>query len=154
KYGLVVDYWGVSEALQEALAIFAPCDVQGALTPKGDELPRLQARHAAAMRVFVRVKDKDDLDACVAVLEPADVRAEFDAAFKRFAESLDMLLPDPRALPYLADAKWLGKIRAAAAAKYRDSKIDISDCGAKVTKLIEEAVIAEGIQILVTQVSL
>jgi type I restriction enzyme, R subunit len=153
-YGLIVDYWGVSEALQEALAIFAPSDVRGAMTPKGDELPRLQTRHAAVLRTFVRVKDKDDLDACVAILEPADVRAEFELAFKRFAQSLDMMLPDPRALPYVSDARWLGKIRAAAAAKYRDDKIDISDCGAKVRQLIEEAVIAEGIQILVKQVSL
>ena len=80
-YGLIVDYWGVSEALQEALAIFAPSDVKGAMTPKGDELPRLQARHAAALRFFVTVKNKDDLDACVTVLEPEDVRAEFDQAF-------------------------------------------------------------------------
>jgi type I restriction enzyme R subunit len=65
-----------------------------------------------------------------------------------------MMLPDPRALPYCADARWLGKIRATAAAKYRDDKLDISDCGAKVRKLIEEAVIAEGIQILVQRVSL
>ncbi len=144
----------MSEALQEALAIFAPTDVQGAMTPLSDELPRLEARHAAAMRVFVRVKDKDDLEACVAVIEPDDVRAEFDLAFKRFAQSLDMILPDPRALPYLGDLKWLGKIRSAAAAKYRDDKIDISDCGAKVKKLIEEAVVADGIQILVKQISL
>jgi type I restriction enzyme R subunit len=27
-YGLIVDYWGVSEALTEALAIFAPSDVK------------------------------------------------------------------------------------------------------------------------------
>jgi type I restriction enzyme R subunit len=154
KYGLVVDYWGVSEALQEALAIFAPSDVKGALTPKGDELPRLQARHAAALRFFVRVKDKDDLDLCVAILEPEDVRAEFDTAFKRFSDSLDMMLPDPRALPYAGDARWLGKIRATAAARYRDDKLDISDCGAKVRKLIEEAIVAEGIQVLVKQVSL
>lgn len=153
-YGLIIDYWGVSEELQEALAIFAPSDIQGALTPTGDELPRLQTRHAAAMRVFVSVKDKDDLDACVAVLAPADVRAEFEQAFKRFAQSLDLLLPDPRALPYTRDARWLGKIRQVAAARYRDTKIDISDCGAKVKKLIEEAVIADGIQILVKQVSL
>ena len=153
-YGLVVDYWGVSEALQEALAIFSPLDVKGAMSPKGDELPRLEARHAAAMRFFVRVKDKDDLEVCVSVLEPEDVRAEFDLAFKRFAASLDMILPDPRALPYVGDAKWLGKIRATAGAKFRDHKIDISDCGAKVRKLIEEAVIADGIQILVKQVSL
>jgi type I restriction enzyme R subunit len=153
-YGLIVDYWGVSEALQEALAIFVPSDVKGALAPKGDELPRLQARHAATMRFFVRVKDKDDLDACVAVLEPEDVRAQFDDAFKKFSQSLDMLLPDPRALPYVADTRWLGNIRATAAAKYRDDRLDISDCGSKVRKLIEEAVIAEGIQILVKQVSL
>jgi type I restriction enzyme R subunit len=153
-YGLIVDYWGVSEALQEALAIFAPSEVQGAMTPKLDELPRLQARHAAVLRFFVRVKDKDDLDTCVAVLEPEDVRAQFDDAFRRFAQSLDMMLPDPAALPYDADARWLGKIRATAAAKYRDEKLDISDCGAKVRKLIEEAVVAEGIQILVKKVSL
>jgi type I restriction enzyme R subunit len=57
-------------------------------------------------------------------------------------------------LPYANDARWLGKIRATAAARYRDDKLDISDCGAKVRKLIEEAVVAEGIQILVKQVSL
>ncbi|MEO5725796.1 MAG: type I restriction enzyme endonuclease domain-containing protein, partial [Byssovorax sp.] len=115
---------------------------------------RLQTRHAAAMRVFLGVKDKDDLAACVAVLEPEDVRAEFETAFKRFAQSLDMLLPDPRALPYTSDARWLGKIRATAAAKYRDARIDVSDCGAKVKKLIEDAIVADGIQILVQRVSL
>jgi type I restriction enzyme, R subunit len=153
-YGLIVDYWGVSEALQEALAIFAPSDVKQALTPKTDELPRLQARHAVALRFFINVTNKDDLDACVAVLEPEDVRDEFNQAFRRFAQSLDMMLPDPRALPYWGDARCLGKIRGAAAAKYRDGKLDISDCGAKVRALIEEAVIAEGIQILVKQISL
>lgn len=97
---------------------------------------------------------KDDLDACVTVLEPEDISAEFNLAFRRFAQSLDMMLPDPRALPYNSDLRWLGKIRATAAAKFRDSQLDISDCGAKVRQLIEEAVIAEGIQILVQQVSL
>lgn len=153
-YGLIVDYWGVSEALTEALAIFSPSDVKGAMTPKDDELPRLQARHANALRFFIRVKDKDDLAACVAVLEPEDVRAEFAEAFKKLAQSLDMMLPDTRATRYVDDVRWLGKIRQVAAAKYRDDKIDISDCGAKVKKLIEEAVFAEGIQILVKQVSL
>ncbi|MCK6545749.1 type I restriction endonuclease subunit R [Myxococcota bacterium] len=153
-YGLVVDFWGVSEELQEALAIFAPADVKGAMTPKTDELPRLLARHAAVMRTFIQVKDRDDLDACVAVLEPEDVRTEFETAFQRFSESLDLLLPDPRALPYRDDARWLGKIRATAAARYRDAKLDISDCGAKVRQLIEDSIVAEGIEILVKQVSL
>jgi type I restriction enzyme R subunit len=153
-YGLIVDYWGVSEALQEALAIFTPGDVQGAMTPKGDELPRLQTRHQAAMRFFVRVKDKDDLDACVNVLLPEDVRAEFSQAFLRFASSLDMILPDPKGLPYVRDLRWMGKIKKAAAARFRDPALDISDCAPKVRQLIEDAIVAEGIQILVKQVGL
>ncbi|KIG12935.1 Type I restriction-modification system, restriction subunit R [Enhygromyxa salina] len=153
-YGLIVDYWGVSQALQDALAVFSPDDVEGALEPKQDELPRLEQRHQAAMRLFDGVGDKHDLNACVAVLEPEDVRAEFDIAFRRFAQSLDMLYPDPKALPFADDARWLGKIRQAARARYRDGALDISDCGAKVRKLIEDAIIADGVEILVKEVSL
>jgi len=153
-YGLIVDYWGISEALQEALAIFAPTDIHGALTPKGDELPRLQTRHAVAIRYLAKVRSRNDLDACVAALEAEDVRAEFDEAFRRFAQSMDMLLPDPKALKYADDLRWLGKIRQAVRARYRDGRVDISDCGAKARKLIEEAIIADGVQILVQKVNL
>jgi type I restriction enzyme R subunit len=153
-YGLVVDYWGVSEALKDALAIFSPSDVKGALTPKKDELPTLAARHAAAIKYFAKVKDRSDLDACVAILEPEDVRAAFDQAFRAFAASLDMVLPDPAGLAYLPDMKWLGKVRQAAKARYRDHQLDVSDCGAKVRKLIEDAIVADGVEVLVKEVSL
>ena len=154
KYGLVVDYWGVSDNLQEALAIFAPQEVAQAMTPKVDELPRLQARHAAALRFFAGVKDRKDLDRCVMVLLPEDVRAEFEVAFRRFAQSMDLLLPDPRALDYSADLQWLGIIRQAALTRFRDKTIDISDCGDKVRQLIEAAIVADGVSILVKEVNL
>ena len=153
-YGLVVDYWGVSAKLQDALAVFSTTDVQGALAPNVDELPRLESRHAAAMKFFQPVADTDDLDACVRVLEPEDVRAAFDLAFRRFSQSMDMLLPDPRALAYHADLRWLGKIRGTARARYRDDRLDLSGCGEKVRKLIADAVAADGIRILVREVRL
>ena len=153
-YGLVVDYWGVSTELQDALAVFSTTDVQGALTPNVDELPRLESRHAAAMKFFQTVADRNDLDACVRVLEPEDVRAAFDLAFRRFSQSMDMLLPDQRALAYNADLRWLGKIRGTARARYRDDRLDLSGCGEKVRKLIADAVVADGIQILVKEVQL
>ena len=153
-YGLVVDYWGVSAKLQEALDIFSTTEIQGALTPSVDELPRLQSRHAAAMRFFQSVADTNDLDACVRVLEPEDVRDEFDLAFRRFSQSMDMLLPDQRALAYHADLRWLGKIRGTARARYRDDRLDLSGCGEKVRQLIADAVAADGIEILVREVQL
>ena len=153
-YGLVVDYWGVSAKLQDALAVFSTTEVQGALTPNVDELPRLQSRHAVAMKFFQAVIDGGDLNACVRVLEPEDVRAKFDLAFRRFSQSMDMLLPDKRALTYHADLRWLGKIRGTARARYRDDRLDLSGCGEKVRKLIADAVASEGIQILVKEVQL
>ena len=153
-YGLVVDYWGVSAKLKEALAIFSSSEVRGALTPSVDELPRLQSRHAATMRFFQEVGDRDDLNACVQVLEPEDVRAAFDLAFRRFGQSMDMLLPDRRALAYHGDLRWLGKIRGVARTRYRDERLDLSGCGEKVRKLIADAVTADGIQILVAKVPL
>ena len=153
-YGLVVDYRGVSAKLKDALAIFSSTEVQGALTPNVDEMPRLQSRHAAAMRFFQEVKDQNDLDACVQVLEPEDVRAKFDLAFRRFSQSMDMLLPDPRALAYQSDLRWLGKIRGTARARYHDDRLDLSGCGEKVRKLIADAVAADGIQLLVKEVPL
>ena len=153
-YGLVVDYWGVSAKLQDALAVFSTTDVQGALTPSVDELPRLESRHAAAMKFFQSVPDTNDLDACVRVLGPEDVRAAFDLAFRRFSQSMDMLLPDPRALACHGDLRWLGKIRGAARARYRDDRLDLSGCGEKVRALIADAVAAEGIEILVKEVQL
>lgn len=153
-YGLVVDYWGVSEALKDALAIFSPQDVKGAMKPRVDVLPQLQARHAAAMRFMAKVKNRDDLDACVALLEPEDLRAEFDQAFRAFSAALDMVLPDPAGLSYVPDLKWLGKVRQATCARYRDHQLDVSDCGAKVRKLVEEAIAADGVELLVKEVSL
>ena len=159
-YGLVVDYRGVSTRLQEALAVFSTTDVRGALTPNVDELPRLESRHAAAMRFFLPragdrpAADTNDLDACVRVLEPEDVRAGFDLAFRRFSRSMDMLLPDPRALAYRGDLQWLGKIRGAARARYRDERLDLSGCGEKVRTLIAGAIAADGIEILVREVRL
>ncbi len=152
-YGLVVDYWGVSRFLQDALGIFHPEDIEGVMRPKSDELPRLESRHRAVVRFFDKV-DKNNLEACIKILEPEDVRAEFDVVFKRFSQSMDMLLPDPSALPYVKDLKWLGKIRNAARARYRDPRLDLSGCREKVRKIIEEHIQVSGIDRLLEPVSI
>ena len=152
-YGLVVDYWGISRDLQEALGVFQTTDIVGALVPKTDELPRLEARHRSVMRFFNAI-DKTDLEACIKMLEPEDIRADFDISFRRFSQSMDMVLPDPAALRYGADLRWLGKLRNAARARFRDSTLDLSACGAKVRQLIEEHIRTNGVKKLLDPVSI
>lgn len=146
-YGLIVDYFGVSAFLKQALDIFHEEDVRGVMMPVESELPRLQSRHRSAMRFFDHV-NTDSLEACIKVLEPEDARVEFDLAFKRFAESMDLVMPSPLANPYRDDLKFLGKVRLAAKQRFRDDELDISDCGAKVKKLIEEHVRVSAIEVL------
>ncbi len=141
-YGLIVDYFGVSRFLEEALGIFHEEDIKGALSDVEAEIPRLQTRHRQAMRFF-DYQNKEDLEGCLAILKPEDVRNEFDTAFKKFSESMDMVMPSPKAKPYLDDLKWLGKIRKLAKSRYHlEDGMDISDCGEKVRELIEEHVYA------------
>ncbi|WP_427036594.1 type I restriction endonuclease subunit R [Cytobacillus pseudoceanisediminis] len=146
-YGLIVDYYGVSRFLEQALNIFNKEDVQGALQNIDTEIPRLQSRHRSAMRFFDYIR-KDDLEACLQALEPEDVRNEFDTAFKRFSESMDMVMPSPKAHDYIGDLKFLGKVRQTAKSRYREEKMDISDCGEKVKQLIEEHLAAVGIDVV------
>ncbi|OSY16399.1 Type I restriction-modification system, restriction subunit R [Bacillus mycoides] len=146
-YGLIVDYYGVSRFLEQALAIFNKEDVQGALQNIDTEIPRLQSRHRSAMRFFDYIST-DNLEACLQVLEPEDIRNEFDTAFKRFSESMDMVMPSPKAHDYIVDLKFLGKVRQAAKSRYRVDGMDISDCGEKVKQLIEEHLAAVGIDVV------
>lgn len=152
-YGLVVDYWGVALYLEQALSVFAPSDVQGAMRPKADLLPRLESYHRTAMRFFSRI-GRDDVEGCIRILEQEDARAEYELAFRRFAQTMDMLLPDPAALPFMADLKWLGKVRNAARVRFRDSRFDLSGCRAKVRALIEEHIAAGGVEQLLEPVSI
>ncbi len=146
-YGLIVDYFGVSKFLEQALGIFTKQDIRGALLPIDSEIPRLQSRHRTAMHYFDYI-NKEDVEACIQVLEPEDVRLEFDTAFKRFAQSMDMIMPNPEAQPYIANLKFLGKVQQLAKSRYREELTDISDCGEKVKRLIAEHLRASSIQVV------
>src|SRR5699024_6673148 len=149
SHGLIVDYYGVSNFLEEALGIFHEEDIKGAMHHVDEEIPRLQSRHRRVMEFFDYIR-KDDLEANLKVLEPEDVRHSFDTAFKKFSESMDMVMPSPKAKKYYDDLKWLGKVRQLAKSRYYvdDGTMDISDCGGKVRELIEEYLYATTPEIL------
>ncbi len=136
-YGLIVDYCGISQNLEEALKIFDEPDIEGIWQPIESELPILEQRHNKVMSYF---KDCDlaILEDCVFALEKEDVRANFRHDFIMFGQSIDTVLPDSRAHPYLYDLRILGLVMKAARNRFRDEQLDIISCGAKVKKIIDE----------------
>ena len=75
-YGLVVDYWGVSTKLQDALAVFSTTDVPVALTPNVDAEENLQTFYQGL---------RERLEEIIA--EPRQERARNSARQSRFCVS-------------------------------------------------------------------
>ncbi len=142
--GYIVDYYGLSDYLTEALEMFSTEDVAGALRDLKEEIPKLQSMHTKVMQHF-KGANIDDLDECILVLENEVRRQQFQVDFQRFAKQMDILLPDASATPYLADLKKLGKISIGARNLYRDDQLDVAGAGEKVRKLIEEHIFSTGI---------
>ena len=142
--GYIVDYYGLSDYLAEALDIFTSEDVHGALIPIKDEVPKLEARHAQVMSYFGKL-DLRDVDACVNVLADDELRSDFENDFRKFLVSMEIIMPNSAAAPFVQDMRLLGKIHNAARNRYRDLALSIAGCGEKVRKLIEEHIYSTGV---------
>ena len=154
--GLVVDYFGVGDRLTEALEMYSQADIKGALNNIKDELPKLDDRHRRVILLFSAkgIVDISDIDACVDALRDVKLRAEFIIKYAEFAESMDIILPRPEALPYIYDMKLLGFINKTAANRYRDSQLNIAGVGNKVKQLIDEHIVAQGVDPKVPPISI
>lgn len=142
--GYVVDYYGLSDHLTEALERFSSDDVEGTFYTLKDEIPRLKAAHIRVAVIFRNVKGTD-IDDYVLALKDEDVRQGFEMAFKAFAKQMNVILPDVAAKPFIPDLKLWGKVQNAARNRYRDPGLNISDAGAKVRKLVDEHIISTGV---------
>ena len=145
--GLVVDYYGVARHLKEALAVYAEEDIEGALQSIQDEIPKLRDRHHRVVDIFVgRDVVLSDIEGCVRLLRDEKLRAEFQVKLKALLATLDLVLPRPEGLPYVKDAKQLGRIQNDTRNRYRGGERPIgAEVGAKVRKLIDDHLISLGI---------
>ncbi|TPK94794.1 HsdR family type I site-specific deoxyribonuclease [Mesorhizobium sp. B2-4-12] len=153
SYGLVVDYWGDNRRISDALDMFSEEDgVGNALRPRSEKVQLLESRHRAAVRLFEGV-DRTDERACLDLLKPDDTLAKFELDFLRFAEAMDMVLPDPKGLeePYVSDLKWLSRLRVTARREHYWEPFDPKDYGAKVGDIITRHLAVEGVELLLTK---
>jgi type I restriction enzyme, R subunit len=142
--GYIVDYYGLSDYLTEALDMFSSDEVEGALRDLKDEIPKLQNAHTRVMQHFVDM-DLDDLDTCILSLEDETKRQMFQLDFQKFSQQMDIVLPDEAATPFIPDLRRLGKISHGARNLFRDEQLSIADAGEKVRKLIEDHIYSTGV---------
>ncbi|WP_436944035.1 type I restriction endonuclease subunit R [Streptomyces sp. SudanB25_2051] len=151
--GWVVDYRGVAQNLVEALRIFASedfeaddsADVAEALRDVRTEINKLNPQ---CQRLRIIFRDPEDIERCVQELVDPEMRDRFNAELTRFAKTVNTVLPDPAAKPYLPDLKRFMVIKVTATRRYRvdDGHFDPGAYGAKIRELIDEHITSLGIE--------
>ena len=154
KCGYIIDYYGVSNFLDEALSIFNVEDIGSPMTSIDEIVSQMKSYREDVMRIFYGA-NKNDIDSLLDVIESEDKRAAFEIAYKRFAETVEILLPSHVSQEFINDLRWLSYIKAAAKARFSpQDEIDISGCGEKVKKIISDHLKAKGISLYIKPITL
>ncbi len=146
--GLIVDYYGVTRKIKEALEIFNTNDIRGALESDEGQLAILEAYHADAMN-HTRGYDKNNLEQIIERFERVDRREIFETDFKKFSKVLNSLMYKKESIQYIQDFRDLCKITHLLQNAYGDHKVSTRKYAAIIQKIIDDAIMATGVSELV-----
>lgn len=164
EVGLIVDYFGITHHLKDALDAYSAddLDLENVFLDLSVEIPKLKIRYNKLIELFQNnaVSEIEDyvnyqiddqakriqiLEKCLHCLEDIKVRAEFGVKFRLFLESMDILFANSAAKDYIPPMKAFGHIHARALYRFRDTSINIRGAGKKVRKLIDDYLLSVGI---------
>ena len=151
--GLIVDYYGVTINIEEALEIFESKDIKGAWEPDNHQLILLKAYHVDAMS-HLEGLDMNNLEQIIEVFEPVDKRDAFEDDFKKFSKVLNSQMYKKESTEYIPDFKELCKIRQLLRNWYENSKISTRKYATMIQKLIDDAIRATGVSELVKPIEI
>jgi type I restriction enzyme R subunit len=158
--GYIVDYNGITNNLIQALEIFSgdvkPDDI---LKNINEEIPRLETNHTKLVEFFKSIRfDRkyqrmEFIDRAVLHIESIDKRDEFKLLLKQFNKSINIVLPNKKALQYQPDFKLFNEIRLRARNAYPDDQeLKISKEESKMLQdMIDKHLKAEGVDNLLLE---
>lgn len=177
SFGLIVDYFGVTKHLKDALAIYTDRDkdkLNNFLTVFRDinkEIPVLEARYNRIIdlfkenelkniKQFLEQKFTDETsefefaEASIEKAKNVKFRAELLTYSKSFFNSLDLLFNSQAGAEYWIQAKRLGYLLWRIKDRYKDQTMDLKWASEKVRKLIDRHLFSLGIDTKVPEVSI
>ena len=146
--GLIVDYYGVTRNIEEALGMFDSDDIKGAWESDDHQLILLKAYHADSMNHLKGI-DKTNLEQIIEKFEPVDKRDALDEDFKKFAKVLNSQMYKKESVPYIEDFKDLIKIKELLHKEYDNPKASTRKYAVMIQKIIDDAIRSKGVSELV-----
>jgi type I restriction enzyme, R subunit len=177
SFGLIVDYFGVTKHLAEALAIYTDKDkdkLKNFLNVFRDinkEIPVLESRYKRILNLFTENKlneienflnqnfadstaEFEFAENCIEQAKNIKFRAELLTYSKSFFDSLDLLFNTRAGGEYWIRAKRLGYLLWRIKDRYKDQTMDLKWASQKVRQLIDKHLLSLGIDTKVQQVSI
>jgi len=172
-HGFIVDYIGLTNALDDAFKLYNSddqADIRSELGSIEDEEPILAQRYQRVLQLFIENKVKDiellvtqQLDsevhykiqtAAIDCLDDIRLREQFTVFYKKFLQSMDVIVPHPQADKYKIPMYQFARIQQLAKLRYRDDSLNFSGVGAKIRQLTNEHLISLGINPTIPPVDL
>ena len=167
-FGLIVDYYGILEHLNDALEQYtdAADDLKAhlshVLTPLDTGVRELPQRHSDLWDVFKSVAHKDDQESMEEFLAPEEERQTFYERLTAYANALRLALasasfhdktPPKQLSRYRQDLKYFMLLRASVARRYAET-VDFKHYQGPIQKLLDTYVGAGQVETLVKPVSI
>jgi type I restriction enzyme R subunit len=146
--GLIVDYYGVTKNIQQALEIFDSEDIKGAWESDDQQLVILKLYHSEVMN-HLKGLDMNNLEQIIEVFEPVDKRDTFEEDFKKFSKVLNSQMYKKESTEYVPDFKDLCKIRQLLRNAYDDPKTSTRKYASMIQKIIDDAIRSTGVSELI-----
>jgi len=168
EYGLILDYSGVIEELDQAIDFYGQLadydrkDLEETVTYLSERVAELPQLHANVWELLAAVRGAKDPEIYEMHLRDADLRNKFYERFGLFARTLALALSSQNFLEttpvqtiqkYKKDLKFFQNLRAAVAQRYQES-INFSEYEPKIRKLLDTHVGAGEVEQLCEPINL
>lgn len=168
EFGYIIDYYGVTENLGDALRLYSSFDefdeedLEGTLVNINEEIKKLPQKHSELWDIFKTIANKRDAEAYQLLLKDEAIRVQFYDKLAAFAKGLKLALSaiqfhkevDEKTInKYKEDLTMFLKLRLAVVERYSD-EIDYKQYEGQIQKLIDTHITTEKIEIITKLVNI
>ncbi len=157
KFGLIVDYVGVTSNLKEALSSYRTEDVKNALHDLEDLRSELRQAHAEVKNMIKDIKKKEEytskddytpeFDALIKAIGTEDQWILFKMKAGKFVKLYSSLSPDPDILKYKGDMKWVSFFLPFGTKHFeKKESFDIQNASARIREMLEQELEITGLK--------
>lgn len=139
QYGLIVDYVGIRESLEETIKMFDdPSHQKDIYQDIKNDFETIKEKHKEFLKYAYEIDLSKDYSDQFLIFESQEKRDSLMDSYRDFNKAINILLPDPEAVKYAMIAKKYLKFIKELRGFYLDESMGLSEIGEKIKILLND----------------